>query len=206
MQFIILSIMSMFSSTYANISALIIAHYSLAIILLMTLESASLPIPSEVVLPIVGDLIARGILNPYIAYMAALVGTFIGITIDYLIAYLLGKEVIYKHLRLFHIKKESLDAFDSWFSRNGSFAVFVSRLLPIVRGLISLPAGFAQMSPKRFYLYSIAGAAIWNAALMAFGYYALSASNAQMLLASIAVLSIVLYLIYEAFLKRMMRS
>ncbi len=198
----LLSIQSLLSGTYSAISAFLMAHYYLAIIFLMTLESASLPIPSEVVLPIVGDFVAKGLFNPYIAFTATLVGTFFGITIDYLIAYFLGKEVVYKHLSTFHIERESLDAFDRWFNRNGPFAVFVSRLLPVVRGLISLPAGFAQMPFKKFYIYSLAGAAIWNAALMLFGYYALAASNAQTFLVSIAVLLIALYLIYDFFLKK----
>lgn len=196
------SVIALLTGTYANVS-LFITHYGYAaVIFLMTLGTASLPVPSELILPIVGAFIASGALNPYLAFMATIIGTIFGISIDYFIAYFLGKELVYKHLHLFHIKRQNLDAFDRWFEDNGPFAVFVSRLIPVVRGVISLPAGFARMNLKKFYLYSIAGAAIWNTALIVFGYYALSTKNAELLLASVAALAIVLYLIYHFSIKR----
>ncbi len=204
---ITLSILQLLTGTYSSISAFIASYGDLAIVILMTLESASLPIPSEVLLPLAGAFAAQGYLGgPYLAYAAALAGTIFGITIDYFIAYFLGKEVVYKHLSSFHIRRESIELFDAWFKRNGPFAVFVARLLPVVRGLISLPAGFAEMSLKKFYFYSILGAMIWNAALMAFGYYALSTSNAQSLLVAVATLAIVLYLVYDLFSKKIKRG
>lgn len=174
----------------------------LALFVLMVLEAASLPIPSEVVLPLAGLLAAKGILNPYLAFVVALAAGIVGITIDYYLAYFLGKDVVYKHLQRFKIKKETLDNFDKWFERNGTFTVFIGRLIPEVRGLVSLPAGFAGMPKKKFYTYSIIGMLVWNTVLMAFGYYALNSNNAYVAMISIAILAVALYVIYRVAVKR----
>lgn len=196
------AIVQIFTGTYSAISALISVYGYAAIIVLMILESASLPIPSEVILPLAGHFAQIGDLNLYMAILASLVGTVIGISMDYAIAYFLEKNVVYKHLRSFHVKQSTLDSFDGWFAKNGAFTVFISRMLPIVRGLISFPAGFAKMPLRDFYLYSIAGVFIWNVALMLFGYYALSIASAQLLFAVLAVFAIVLYLVYRLGMKR----
>src|SRR5271157_3531518 len=164
--------------SYSTISGLIAAHGYIAIFVLMVLEAASFPgVPSEVVLPAVGYFIAEGLLNPVLAFAAAITGCTIGMGIDYYIAYFLGKDVVYKHLRFFHIKKEQLLAFDRWFEKNGDFAVFVSRLLPVVRGWIGFPAGFAEMPLKKFFFYSVTGTVIWDVILIAFGYYVHSVND-----------------------------
>ena len=75
-------------------------------------------------------------------------------------------------------------------------------MLPVVRGLISFPAGFAKMNLKDFYLYSLVGALVWNTALILFGYYALSIANAQIMFAVLALFGIVLYLVYRAGMKK----
>ncbi len=183
-----------FAGTF-NIHALIAAHGYLAIIALMSLESASLPIPSEIVLPVIGYYVYTGTLNIYLAILSTLVGTAIGITADYFIAYFLGKDLVYKHAEKFHIKKESLDHFDKWFNNNISFTVFIGRLLPVVRGLISFPAGFAQMDLKVFYSYSLAGSLIWNVALIEFGYYTLGASSTNLIL-TIGICGLFLQMLY----------
>jgi membrane protein DedA with SNARE-associated domain len=198
-------LLQVISGTYSTINTFITTHGLAAIVALMALESASLPIPSEVILPLAGRFAAAGDFSLYLAIAASIVGTVIGITVDYAIAYVLEKEVVYKHLSAFHIKKSDLDAFDAWFAKNGAFAVFVARLLPVVRGLISLPAGFAKMSLRDFYLYSIAGSLIWNVALIMFGYWALATSNAQLMFAAIAAFAIVLYLTYRIGMKRISR-
>lgn len=184
-----------------------IYHYGyLSIIILMTLESASLPIPSEVILPFTGLLVSKGILDFYIALIAALFGNLIGIFIDYYIGYYLGKDFIYKNLQVFHIKKESLDDFDIWFSKNGNIAMFFSRMIPVVRGLVSFPAGFAQISKKRFLFYSMTGSLIYDTLLILFGMYALPTGNLVLLMASIGILAMVLFLIYKLFYDYMKRS
>ena len=139
---ILLLLQTIFSTAYIN--SLLSTYGYLGLFGMMALEGASLPIPSEVIVPIAGYLAAKGVFNFYIAALAILAGNMVGVVIDYVIGYFIGKDVVYKHLHLFHINKEKIDAFDSWFNRNGGFAVFVSRMIPVLRGLISFPAGFAS--------------------------------------------------------------
>lgn len=179
------------------------AHGYYALFVLMLLESASLPIPSEVVLPLAGYLGAVHAFNVYVAFIVALLAGVLGMGIDYFIAYYLGKEVVYKHLRRFRIKRRHLEAFDRWFEGNGAFTVFIGRLLPEIRGVISFPAGFALMPKKKFFLYSFAGTVIWDAALMTFGYYALNVSNIYITMISVALFAIALYVLYSIAMKKM---
>ncbi|MGC9142277.1 MAG: DedA family protein [Candidatus Micrarchaeia archaeon] len=191
-----------FSLAYSSLSSLISEYGYIAVFVLMVLESASMPVPSEVVLPAIGYFSSKGLLNIYVATIVVYLSSFVGMAINYYIAYLLGKDVVYKHLHWFRIKKEDVEAFERWFNENGPFVVFISRLLPIVRGLINFPAGFALMDQKKFYLYSMAGAAIWDTLLILFGYYALSTSSITKLLVSIGIFGIVLYAVYKLAIKR----
>jgi membrane protein DedA with SNARE-associated domain len=192
--------------TYSMISDLISAHGYLSIFFFMLLEAASFPIPSEVVLPIVGYFAAEGAVNPFLGFAVAILGGIIGMGIDYYIAYFLGKEVVYKHLRLFHIKKEQLLSFDEWFEKNGEFAVFVSRLIPLVRGLINFPAGFAEMPLKKFFAYSILGSAIWDAILMGFGYYVHSVRDVYLVMLALIVFSVALCVVYLIAMKKIRKK
>lgn len=192
--------------TYAAIRAFFITYRYIALFILMTLEYASFPIPSEVVLPLAGFLSSAGLLNVYVSLGVVLVAGLIGMSIDYIVAYYLGRKILYGHLHLFHINKESFHNFEVWFEANGSFAVFVARLIPIVRALISLPAGFAAMDLKRFFVYSFFGSLIWDVALLSFGYYALGANNIYIVTTSIATFAIVIYAIYYLFIKSIKRK
>jgi membrane protein DedA with SNARE-associated domain len=190
-----------FSDPYAIIAQLI-SHYGYsAIFVLMLFESSSLPVPSEVVLPLAGLLSSKGLLDFYLAFAAALAGSIGGLAVDYAIGYYLGKDLVYKHLRDFHIKKADLDAFDAWFGRNAVAAVFFSRLIPIARTIMSLPAGFVRMPLKQFFAYSILGSFIWDIVLMYFGFYLLSAKSAAIVLSSIGAFAIIVYLIYALFMR-----
>lgn len=169
----------------------------LGVFILMLLESASIPIPSEIVLPLAGLLAAKAIFNIYLVFAIVLVAGIIGITIDYYLAYYLGKEALYGHIRRLRVKKEHLEAFDDWFNRNGAFTVSVGRLLPEIRGLVSLPAGFAAMPKKKFYSYSVLGMGVWDVALLVFGYYALNANNVYIVMISAAIFAIVIYALFR---------
>ena len=93
-----------------------------------------------------------------------------------------------------------------WFSKNGNIAMFFSRMIPVVRGLVSFPAGFAQISKKRFLFYSMTGSLIYDILLILFGMYALPTGNLVLLMASIGILAMVLFLIYKLFYDYMKRS
>ncbi|MCL5114925.1 MAG: DedA family protein [Candidatus Marsarchaeota archaeon] len=203
---IISAVTSVFTSSYTAISSLVTSYGYAAIFGLMLLEGSSLPVPSEVVMPLAGLFAHQHLLRFYPALIAGLLGSIGGLAIDYYIGYLLGKDVVYRHLRMFHISKESLDRFDAWFARNGSAAVFISRLVPVARTFMSFPAGFAKMNAKRFFTYSIAGTFIWDAVLMAYGYYLLSAKSAVVVLFGIAAFAVVVYLIYYLFRRHTKRQ
>ncbi|MDE1824781.1 MAG: DedA family protein [Candidatus Micrarchaeota archaeon] len=191
------SLIAPLTGTYASINTFVGAYGYLAIFILMALEYASLPIPSEIVLPLIGLFAARGTLGFLPALLVVALAGLVGMGIDYFIAYYLGKDVVYKHASMFHIKKQQLDDFDAWFSRNGSFAVFIARLIPVARGLVSFPAGFAMMNKRAFFLYSFAGALIWDVALMLFGYYGLSSSSVSVTISAIAIFAVAIYIIYR---------
>lgn len=161
--------------------------------------------PSEAVLPLAGYFSATGALNVYLAIAVALAGGILGAAVDYAIGYYVGNDVVYKHLGRFHVKRKDLDAFDAWFDRNAILAVFMSRLIPVVRTAMSFPAGFAKMPLKDFFAYSIAGTLIWDIVLVGFGFYALSASSAELILASVSVFVIFLYVVYALFMRHVRR-
>jgi membrane protein DedA with SNARE-associated domain len=178
----------------------------LALFVLMLLESATLPVPSELVLPLAGILAAGGTLNFYAALLVAIVGSMVGTCIDYAIGYYLGKEVVYKHLHIFHIKKTTMDRFDKWFARNGKAAVLITRLIPVLRTVINFPAGFARMDLREFLLYSLIGIVIWDIALMLYGYLlrSLIASNSiGLILGGIGAFALILYVVYKVAASRM---
>ncbi len=184
-------------NAYRMVGGAIMRHGYITIFLLMVLESASLPIvPSEILLPAAGYFARTGILSLPLAFATVLLAGFVGMGINYYIAYIIGKEIVYKHARLFHVTKQRLIAFEHWFAKKGAFAVFFSRLLPVIRGLINFPAGFARMPLKQFYFYSTLGALIWDALLIGFGYYALSFRNVYLLIAAVAAFFVLLYAAY----------
>jgi membrane protein DedA with SNARE-associated domain len=196
---------ALLSNPYTFIYGVVKAYGYFAVLVLMIMEGSTLPIPSEVVLPIAGLFAAKGALNIYITIIVATLGSAIGFAIDYYIGYYLGKDVVYKHLSLFHIHKAELDKFDLWFEKNGAFAVFFTRMVPVLRTLINFPAGFARMQKKKFFLYSISAALVWNIVLTLFGYYLLAAKSAEIVLAGIGLFAIVLYLIYRYATSKMKR-
>ena len=200
------SISSIISGSASVITG-ILEHYGYAAIFgLMALESSSIPVPSEVVMPLSGLLAAKGIFSFPIAFIVSVLGSLLGIAVDYYIGYYFGKDVVYKHLHKLRITKGQLDNFDRWFERNGIAAVLITRMLPVVRTVMSFPAGFAQMDKKRFFGYSALGTGVWNLVLMLFGFYALSSSNAILVLVSIALFALVLYVLYTVAMRRLKRS
>ena len=202
---IISDIIGAMGGTSVIISSFIQSYGYAALVILMTLEGIGLPVASEVVIPAAGYFAAKGVLNLAIAFIAILAGNTIGMAIDYAVGYYVGKDVVYKHLKLFHIRQESLDAFDRWFERNGSFSVFVSRMLPEVRALMSFPAGFARMDLKKFFFWSILGSAIWDGALILFGYYVISTTSFVLLSVGVAAFFIIIYLVFKTAMGRIKR-
>jgi len=140
------------------------------IALLMALESSFVPFPSEVVLPPAGYLAAQGRMSAWLALFAGLLGSLAGAMVNYFLAAKLGRPLLYRYGRYVLMKEKSLNRAEEFFQRHGEISMFVGRLIPVIRQLISLPAGFARMRFDRFLLYTALGAGIWCAILTYIGW------------------------------------
>ncbi len=141
------------------------------IVLLMALESSFVPFPSEVVLPPAGYLAAQGRMSVTLAILSGLTGSLLGALFNYYLAAKLGRPVLHKYGKYALIRESSLDRAEAFFRRHGEISTFVARLLPVIRQLISVPAGFARMRLDRFIIYTAAGAGIWCVILTLIGFY-----------------------------------
>ena len=137
----------------------------LGIFALMTIESALIPIPSEIIMPFSGYLVFTGKFNPIWVIIAGGAGNLAGSLIAYFIGIKLGREVILRYGKYILLKKSHLDWAESFFEKYGNKTTFVTRLLPGIRTYISLPAGIAKMNLKKFSAYTFAGSIIWSAML-----------------------------------------
>ena len=146
------------------------------ITLLMTIESSFIPFPSEIVVPPAAYKAATGEMNVFIIFVAATLGANIGALVNYYLAKWLGCPIIYKfaNSRFGHmclIDESKVKYAEEYFDKHGSLSTFIGRLIPAVRQLISIPAGLARMNIWKFILFTTIGAGIWNAILIALGWY-----------------------------------
>lgn len=146
------------------------------ITLLMTIESSFIPFPSEIVVPPAAYKAATGEMNVFIIFVAATLGANIGALVNYYLAKWLGRPIIYKfaNSRFGHmclIDESKVKYAEEYFDKHGSLSTFIGRLIPAVRQLISIPAGLAKMNIWKFILFTTIGAGIWNAILIALGWY-----------------------------------
>lgn len=132
------------------------------IFLLMLVESCGIPMPSEVIMPFSGFLVADGRMTLWAITLAGTFGNLIGSLLAYWIAYKGGRPLIEKYGKYILISNHDLDLADRWFSKYGDWTVFFGRLLPVVRTYISFPAGIAKMDVKRFALFTTLGALPWT--------------------------------------------
>ena len=139
---------------------------------LMVLESSSLPVPSEVVLPFSGYLVSIGRLNFWLTVLVATVAAIVGSLVDYYIG-LKGIQALTKHRVLGRVlfSVDQLTFAGKWFNRYGSLMIFLARLVPGIRTLISFPAGAAKMPLAKFLVFTTAGCILWNTVLIYVGYY-----------------------------------
>jgi membrane protein DedA with SNARE-associated domain len=139
------------------------------IFLLMVPESACIPIPSEATMLFAGFNVYEGRYPLWAAVAVGVAGNVVGSWIAYAVGYFGRIELLEKHGRAFHVKPAHLAWADRWFERYGAPAVFFSRMLPIIRTFISLPAGVARMPFWKFTLYTLAGCVPWIFALALIG-------------------------------------
>lgn len=137
---------------------------------LMMLESMVAPVPSEAVMPFVGFLVADGKWNPYLAVAVTSLGSIVGSLISYVIGYYGGKPLVYKVGKYLLLDKHDLEMTERFFNkRSGLLTLFISRFIPIIRHLISIPAGIGKMPMVSFILTTLLGATIWNSFLLWLG-------------------------------------
>ncbi len=173
--------------------------------ILMVMESASLPIPSEIVLPLAGYLVFVGKLNLGLAVVDSTVAGLVGALVDYYLALWLGRPVVYRLLGRMGVSSTHLDNGERWIDSKGAWSVFIARFIPGLRSAISIPAGLLRMKLRPFVIVTTAGSLIWSAVLIYLGYTAgplwqsaldsLSAFAGQAALVVVAALS-VLYMVY----------
>jgi len=149
----------------ATISAM---GYS-GVILLMAIESACIPLPSEIIMPFSGYLVSTGQLNLWAVGVAGAVGCVLGSLVAYWVGMYGGRPVIEKYGRYVLLSRHDLDIADRWFANHGEAIVFVSRLLPAIRTFIAFPAGVARMNLKRIIIYTFAGSLPWYIGLAYIG-------------------------------------
>ena len=144
------------------------------VVALMAIESVFFPIPSEAVMPLAGWMLveAKG-LSVWFVLLAGLfgaLGSLIGAIAIYAVGLFGGRPLLEKYGRYVLISRDDLEAADRWFERYGVWAVFISRLIPVARSLISLPAGIARMHLLPFLILTFLGSFIWSTGLALGGY------------------------------------
>ena len=155
----------MIAKIIAALSSFIVATISTlgysGIVLLMAIESACIPLPSEIIMPFSGYLVSRGEMNLWAVGIAGAVGCVVGSIVAYYVGMYGGRPFIEKYGRYILLSRHDLDLADRWFAKYGEAIVFISRLLPAVRTFIAFPAGVARMNMTRFVIYTFAGSLPW---------------------------------------------
>jgi membrane protein DedA with SNARE-associated domain len=133
--------------------------------LLMAIESACIPLPSEIIMPFAGYVVYQGKMNLLLAATAGAIGCNLGSVVAYWVGAYGGRPMVEKYGRYVLMSKRDLDRVDHYFQKYGSITVLIGRLLPVVRTFIALPAGIARMPQLRFHVYTFVGSWPWCFAL-----------------------------------------
>ena len=176
----------------------------------MTLEGATLPVPSEIVLPLTGFLVWQGKMEFWTAVVVASLGGLLGTIIDFSIGYYLGRPAVLRYGKRIRLSEKHLLIVEGWFVKHGSAAVLLARFVPLLRTLIAFPAGVAKMKIAKFLTFSTVGIVVWDIVLIYLGVlagqnYAAIASSLDATLPLIGYLAlgiVVLALLFFASRKR----
>ncbi|MGO9146239.1 MAG: DedA family protein [Desulfomonilia bacterium] len=141
------------------------------ILVLMFLESTFFPIPSEVVIPPAGYLVAKGEMNIWIVIICGVVGSLLGALFNYMLAILLGRPLLCKYGKYILLPQHRFDKINLFFNTHGEISTFTGRLIPGIRHFISFPAGLSHMNLSRFCIYTMLGACLWTTILAYIGYF-----------------------------------
>lgn len=137
----------------------------MGIFALMVLESALMPVPSEAVMPFAGFLVSRGEMDFWTVVFCGTLGNLVGSMLAYFAGKYLGRPFLLRYGKYLLLDKKELEFVDGFFKKNGDTAIFVGRMMPVVRTIISFPAGVASMNFLKFALLTFFGSIPWNAGL-----------------------------------------
>jgi len=145
------------------------------VFLLMALESSIVPVPSEIVMPPAAFFAAQGKMNFWLVVVTGTAGSWFGSALSYWVAHLVGNPVLRKYGRFVMLGEEKLEQGENWLRAYGAGGIFLARFLPVVRHLVSIPAGVLKMDFAKFSIATILGAGAWCLVLSWFGQQVLGA-------------------------------
>jgi membrane protein DedA with SNARE-associated domain len=167
--------MSILTDIFAFIGSFVLSIISqlgyAGIFFLMMLESMIVPVPSEFVMPFAGFLVAQGSFNVVLVILVSTLGSITGSLLFYYIGTTGGLTLVQRYGKYVLVDTEDIKKTEAWFNKRGDLTIFLARLIPVVRHLISLIAGIAKMNVKKFTIYTIFGAALWNGILTYLGLF-----------------------------------
>lgn len=149
----------------------LIEQYGLiSIFLIVMLEYANFPLPSEVVLPFIGIMVSKGNIDFGLALIISIIGGIVGSTINYLLGLYFGKPILKYMMKKYPKTRYSIKSSMWWMNKYGKISVMLARVIPVARTIISIPAGINKMNINIFVLYSTIGISLWNTILIFLGY------------------------------------
>ncbi|WP_270566239.1 DedA family protein [Clostridium beijerinckii] len=181
-----------------------------AVVIITAMEYAGFPMmPSEVILPAIGILAAKGEITYLGALSFSILGGLIGSLLCYFLGYYGGGVLIEKIIIKFPKTKKNIETINNWFEKYGKLAIFFARLVPLTRTYISIIAGTAKFNKKTFILFSVMGIIIWNSILVSLGYfighnwsYIHLIIKQYSIFASIIIFTVILLVIYKKLISR----
>lgn len=141
------------------------------VFLLVVLESTLVPVPSTLVFPFAGFLAAKGVFSLPVVLALNSVGALVGSGLCYWLGAAGGKPLLLRYGKYFFIREKDIAKTESWFNDHGKATIFIARFVPVVRHIISLPAGIARMKLVPFFVQTFLGATLWGGFLIVLGYY-----------------------------------
>ncbi len=174
-----------------------------SVFILMILESMIMPVPSEAVMPFAGFLIESGRFTFAGVVFFSTLGSIVGSLISYYMGYYGGRPIVDKYGKYLLLNHHHLELTEKYFTKKGELTIFISRFIPVVRHLISIPAGMGKMNIWKFSIYTIVGAALWNSFLTYVGMLLKDNWNEILKYSSVIdiviVIALVILIIYTAY-------
>lgn len=156
---------------FMYLNEMVLSFGYIGIIVLMCIESSFLPVPSEITMIPAGYLAYQGKMDLSLVILSGLVGSILGAWLNYYLAMSVGREFVRRYGPYVGVSHTKMQTAERFFLKHGAFSTLIGRLIPVVRHLISLPAGFAKMPFLSFIICTAIGSAIWSSFLVLLGYY-----------------------------------